>query len=688
MPAGGPGRWTSSGQPAPQQAAGLSVHTVSGGNPSYEPMPVMPVLPNSYSAPAQHASPPPQASTTLPAEPHTARASWVISQGIPQTNRSSVESSPMTVQRMGSAQSAQSLTAPPGGQAYQVPTTHSAKHSTVSLPSGRTMPSAVQSEEVATARVRSIPPVVHTCTEYLNPQRLSGAVRQGSLGGHSTASMPCSSPGTAGREMKLSLPTARPSEVHIKPDMERERRKSHSVDSGADDTEFRARMMQMVTEVHESTCKQKQQDDEDKTRRDNARAQLKLADGADALRLAIRQAEDCYMPQDEIQPFRAQLMEMDRQRLEKEAQERQQTDRKIADLTAKLHEANESRNEMRLQLEERNETLHQERAHQEEREKLRMEVESRLHREERCNSELRAELDEAMCKIQEHEARAHQAEAALAMRDQQAQASCRDSIQDLKEQNARLDHQCRSLTEENKSLQDQIGQWRIRFNTAQQNLDARTVETEEHKRKTGELQKERREQEGKLREMTKMNQAKEQEVKKLREMRLQEEQQAIDDRSQKAQLEECNRQQQERIRYLEDHVENLKDHAENLKEFREAAKKAGTIEKENRNLKQTIQDQKKVMHSLQSEQHKDQVSASFITPGEFFKLHQEQAEKFKSDFSKLAALESQNHQLNHDLHRARQETKILRKHLPESSKPTVETELVATYREPVPEPAF
>lgn len=178
-----------------------------------------------------------------------------------------------------------------------------------------------------------------------------------------------------------------------------------------------------------------------------------------------------------------------------------------------------------------------------------------------------------------------------------------------------------------------------------------------------------------------------------------------------AQLEESTRQShqlQSKNRYLEEQVEHLKERSE------AAEKKTCTIEKENcdlkqesyslkqencdlkqesyslkqdrRSIEQRIQEQQIVMESLKSEMRKDQISKSFMTPGEFFRVHQQHREEFGDDFAKLSEITNQNHQLHHENHRLRQEIQILRHHVPLSAMPTVENELVARSKEPAPEP--
>lgn len=635
---------------------------VSSGNSSYEPA-------TRYSTAGRYSSPPPPTKNPLLAEPHTARAQWTIAQ-TPLSNRNSMECSPLPPQRI---QSAHSLTAPSSGPSYQP------QHSTVSLPAGLVMPAGGSSEEMATARL----PVPAWPTGSPAPNRLSGAVRQGSVGGCSTASMPISSPGQGAREMKHIFPNVSPfPECFTKPDMEKEPRKSLYGDNGEDDN-----IPQMIRDLHSDYLKRKEEQGEDKTKkekRDKARAALKIADGAEALRRAIREAEESHMPLDEIQEWRDRLTEMDRQSLEKERlQERQQLQQKNSDLAARLHEVSESDRQKSMELDERTATLQQERAHLAEKERMLSEVESKLRNEVDSNMNLRSQLDEARCKINEKDVLVHATQAALSSKDQQAHANSVESIQQ---------------EEEKKSLQHEIETLKVRLNSMQKRLDSMTMENEALKKKTGDLQKERREDDGKLREKTGKLKVLEEEVVRLRTKTLQEEQQVIVERNRKeGRLDDRERHVQEQERMLHLHRKEIQEEEKRLRaelqafkerevDVEKAAKRVAPVEKENRNLKQTIQEQKKVMWDLQCENHRDQISASFITPGEFFKLHQQQEEVFKSEFSNMANLQNQADVASYELQRARREIEVLRKHLPSSAASSVERELVLRSREPAPEP--
>mmetsp|Transcript_100062 Transcript_100062/g.177541 ORF Transcript_100062/g.177541 Transcript_100062/m.177541 type:complete len:683 (+) Transcript_100062:59-2107(+) len=645
LAAGITGLWTHGGSPTVmhQHVGSMTMNPPSSGSHSYEPL-----RSSHTSAPGvtgRHSSPPPPTQNPILAEPNTARAQWMLPGGVAPSSRSSLEHSPQRLQqRMGSAHS---LTAPSGASHYQ--------HSTVSLPAGLVMPSGIASEEAApTARL----PVAAWPTGSPAP-RLSGAVRQGSVGGCSTASMPCSSPGAVAREMKRSLPHLLLSEAYPKPELERETRKSFY--------ESEEKMMQLLSEVHGHIVeKREQEQEEDKMKKQKARAALKSAEGPPELRQAILQAEDCHMPLVELQTWRDKLTEMERQSVEKEAsQERLQLQQRISDLQLQLHQVTDDVFNKNKQIDDITERLHQ--------------VQSDLQNEEETNRQLRTDRDEAVCKMQEKLTLAQAAQAALSSRDQ-------PSLESMQQQ------------EENKSLHEENGQLKVRYNSLEKRFDSLTRENTELKRKKSDLEKERREEDAKLRETTKMKQVLEQELAILREKRFEEDQNAIAERNRKeAKLEERDRLVQEQEKLLQ---QRKRDFQEQEKAFRaeisaqkerandieKAAKRIAPVEKENRNMKQAIQEQKKVMWDLQCEKSKDQMSASFITPGEFFKLHQQQEEVFKSEFTKMANLQSQVNTLEFNLKRARTEVEVLRKHIPPSVVPNVESELVARTREPAPEP--
>merc|ERR1719210_1555093 len=80
-------------------------------------------------------------------------------------------------------------------------------------------------------------------------------------------------------------------------------------------------------------------------------------------------------------------------------------------------------------------------------------------------------------------------------------------------------------------------------------------------------------------------------------------------------------QRQEAEQQLERQREELE---RQTKEQRERHRKYAEADKENKSLRQTVQEQKKQMFDLESQLHQEKTVATFITPGEYIKLAKKQ----------------------------------------------------------------
>merc|ERR1719277_418874 len=112
-----------------------------------------------------------------------------------------------------------------------------------------------------------------------------------------------------------------------------------------------------------------------------------------------------------------------------------------------------------------------------------------------------------------------------------------------------------------------------------------------------------------------------------------------------------------------------------VKEGRERHRKYGDSDKENRALKQTLQDQKNHLFDLESQLNREQTVATFITPGEFIKM----AKKLEPETAAhdLATLKVRHANLEIELKEVRWHNEVLRKNLPHAAREAVSMELHA-----------
>jgi len=98
-------------------------------------------------------------------------------------------------------------------------------------------------------------------------------------------------------------------------------------------------------------------------------------------------------------------------------------------------------------------------------------------------------------------------------------------------------------------------------------------------------------------------------------------------------------------------------------------------EKENRSLKQTMQDQKTELFNLESQLHREQCASSYITPGEFLRMAKKhEGELFAHENS---ALKLRAANLEAEVREVRWHNELVRKHLPRSEWEAVAKELQA-----------
>merc|ERR1711974_91953 len=76
---------------------------------------------------------------------------------------------------------------------------------------------------------------------------------------------------------------------------------------------------------------------------------------------------------------------------------------------------------------------------------------------------------------------------------------------------------------------------------------------------------------------------------------------------------------------MEQQLEHQREELERqTREQRERHRKYAEADKENKSLRQMVQDQKKQMFDLESQLHREKTVATFITPGEYIKMAKKQ----------------------------------------------------------------
>jgi len=112
-----------------------------------------------------------------------------------------------------------------------------------------------------------------------------------------------------------------------------------------------------------------------------------------------------------------------------------------------------------------------------------------------------------------------------------------------------------------------------------------------------------------------------------------------------------------------------------MKEGRERHRKYGDSDKENRALKQTVQDQKTALFDLQDQIKREQTVATFITPGEWIKM----AKKLEPETAaqELSTIKIRHTNLEIELKEVRWHNEVMRKHLPLAARDAVSKELHA-----------
>lgn len=121
-------------------------------------------------------------------------------------------------------------------------------------------------------------------------------------------------------------------------------------------------------------------------------------------------------------------------------------------------------------------------------------------------------------------------------------------------------------------------------------------------------------------------------------------------------------QQRELERQLELRTQEIEQQAQ---EFREKARKLADHDKENKSLKQTVQEQKSILWDLENQLHREQTIANFITPGEYIRLAKKQeGELFAQD---NADLKLRNFGLETEVRQVRWHNEVMKKHLPRSA---------------------
>merc|ERR1711972_354273 len=111
------------------------------------------------------------------------------------------------------------------------------------------------------------------------------------------------------------------------------------------------------------------------------------------------------------------------------------------------------------------------------------------------------------------------------------------------------------------------------------------------------------------------------------------------------------------------------------KEQRERHRRYAEADKENKNLRQTVQEQKKQIFDLESQLQRERTIVSFITPGEYIKLAKKQEGELYAHEN--AELKRKNSNLKTDANLVRWHNKVMQKHLPKSVWEVVRKELDA-----------
>lgn len=112
-----------------------------------------------------------------------------------------------------------------------------------------------------------------------------------------------------------------------------------------------------------------------------------------------------------------------------------------------------------------------------------------------------------------------------------------------------------------------------------------------------------------------------------------------------------------------------------MKEQREKHRKNNDADKENRVLRQTVQEQKSALYELQRNSMQEQTAASFLSPGELLKLSRKQeGDTFAHE---NAALKLRLHGIDTDVREVRWHNEVLKKYLPAHARELVAKEMSA-----------
>mmetsp|Transcript_56871 Transcript_56871/g.176374 ORF Transcript_56871/g.176374 Transcript_56871/m.176374 type:complete len:136 (-) Transcript_56871:349-756(-) len=110
-------------------------------------------------------------------------------------------------------------------------------------------------------------------------------------------------------------------------------------------------------------------------------------------------------------------------------------------------------------------------------------------------------------------------------------------------------------------------------------------------------------------------------------------------------------------------------------EQREKQRRHADSDKENRYLKQAVQEQKNMLHDLRSQLHREETRATFLTPGEYIRMAKKQeGDTFAHE---NAELKMRNFGLDTELKELRWHNEVMRRHLPQSEWDRVVQELVS-----------
>merc|ERR1711870_189088 len=126
----------------------------------------------------------------------------------------------------------------------------------------------------------------------------------------------------------------------------------------------------------------------------------------------------------------------------------------------------------------------------------------------------------------------------------------------------------------------------------------------------------------------------------------------------------------------EQQLERQRDELERqTKEQRERHRRYAEADKENKSLRQTVQEQKKQIFDLESQLQRERTIVNFITPGEYIKL----AKKHEGELyaHENAELKRRNSNLKTDVNLVRWHNNVMQKHLPKSVWEVVRKELDA-----------